>query len=341
MKKSIKHLISIVAAAALMLPVSCDKTYVEEVVVSAPRIDSFEPMSAPVGSEIVVTGAFLNDVVTATIGGVEVTILERVSSSRLSILASGEAKSGVISLTNAAGVGESAEAFTYTYVAPEITTSILQTTVDMGDQMLIAGKYMGAAEAVIFTAEGYTEGHEAQIITQSASELVVKCPYVEESQARITLRYFNGTTSVETSLETAPVIEVMRYKPQFDTPTFVRTDVGRSVKLTGSYLDKVDKILVGGFEAQCFKSHSELSFTVPAGDFGDGETTTDVKAVYFDGNEETILSEAFVVYVPFVKFWENMRTWGQGRDVEALSSFFSPETGQVYANSDWREKVDP
>ncbi len=36
-----------------------------------------------------------------------------------------------------------------------------------------------------------------------------------------------------------------------------------------------------------------------------------------------------------------MRTYGQGRDVEALASFFSPETGIVYANSDWREKVDP
>ncbi len=341
MKKFMKHLIPFVALAALLLPVACDKTYVEEVVVSAPRIDHFEPMSAPVGSEIVVTGAYLNDVVTAKIGGVEVTILERVSSSRLSILASGDAKSGAISLINAAGEGVSTEPFSYTYVAPEITTSILQTTVDMGDQMLIAGKYMGAVEAVLFTAENYTEGHEAQIINQSAGELVIKCPYVEADQARITLRYFNGTASVETPLEGAPVIEVKRYKPQFDTPTFVRTDVGRSVKLTGTYLDKVDKILVGGFEAQCFKSHSELTFTVPAGDFVDGETTTDVKAVYFDGYEETILSEAFVVYVPFVKYWENMRTWGHGKTAEQTSCFFSPETGIVYANADWRTLLDP
>jgi hypothetical protein len=36
-----------------------------------------------------------------------------------------------------------------------------------------------------------------------------------------------------------------------------------------------------------------------------------------------------------------MRLWGQGLDVEQLSCFFSPETGIVYANSDWREKVDP
>lgn len=49
------------------------------------------------------------------------------------------------------------------------------------------------------------------------------------------------------------------------------------------------------------------------------------------------LTDAFVVKVPFVYFWENKKVYTQGRD-EELSSFFSPETGLVYANADWRTK---
>ena len=342
MKKFINRISCFAALAALLLPAACDQTSIDETVVSAPVIESFSPTSAPVGSEIVITGSFLNAVTKATIGGVEVPILERVSNTRISISAAAEARSGIIALSNITGTGESAETFTYTYAAPEITASILQSTVDMGDQMLIAGKYMSAVEAVLFTAEGMETGHEAAIIEQTAEELVVKVPYVEADRARITLRYFDGEKSVETSAAEAPSIEVKRYKPQFDAVTFERTAVGRSVLLTGSYLDKVDKILVGDFEAQIFKEHSKLTFTVPAGDFADGDTVTSVRAVYFDGNESVVLCEEFVVFVPFVKFWENITVPCQGRWAESsFASFFSPETGIAYENALWKTTLDP
>uniref|UniRef100_UPI0040564B6B IPT/TIG domain-containing protein n=1 Tax=Alistipes sp. TaxID=1872444 RepID=UPI0040564B6B len=341
MKNLRNNILKAVAAVALLLPVACDKTHINEVIESAPVIERFEPMSAPEGSEIIITGEFLNGVTTAKIGGVEVPIVERVSNTRLSIEASADATGGVITLVNATGETSSEEKFTYTYAAPEITTSILQASVDMGDQMLIAGRYMGAVRGVFFTAEGYDTANEAEIISRTAEELVVRCPYVEGDVARITLSYFDGIEEVTTPLESAPTIEVKRYVPQFDAVSFERTAVGKVVTLTGSYLDKVDKIMVGDFEAQLSKEYNRLQFTVPAGDFVDGDTTTSVVALYFDGHEQIVLSDSFVVYVPFVKFWEGMRVWGQGRDVEQMASFFSPETGQVYANSDWRELVDP
>lgn len=341
MKKFINSISGLALLATAVFAVACDKTSVDEVVESAPVILSFSPASAPVGEEIVITGEYLNAVTSATIGGVEVPIVERVSNTRVSIVAAAEARGGRIALTNTIGTGESAEEFAYSYVAPQITETILQSSVDMGDQMLIAGKYLGAVEAVIFTAEGYTEGNEATIVDRTTAELVVKCPYVETDRARITLRYFDGASHVETALDEAPQIAVQRYSPTFDAVTFERTAVGRSVIVTGNYLTKVDEILVNGFPANISKEMTKLTFTVPAGDFPDGETTTSVVASYFDGHESVTLSDAFVVYVPFVKFWEDIRTYGYGRDVEMLSSFFSPETGLVYANSDWREKVDP
>ncbi|MDE5637424.1 MAG: IPT/TIG domain-containing protein [Alistipes sp.] len=341
MKKLMNSISSLALLAAALFAAGCDRTSIDEAVVSAPVIHSFSPASAPVGEEIVITGEYLNAVTKATIGGVEVPISERVSNTRISIVASADARSGRIALSNTEGTGESAEEFVYTYAAPEITTAILQSSVDMGDQMLIAGRYMGAVEAVIFTAEGYTEGNEAAIVSRTSEELVVKCPYVEADQARITLRYFDGTSHVETPLADAPSIEVKRYKPTFDAVVLERTAVGRSVTLTGSYLTKVDQILVGGFPAVVSREASKLTFTVPAGDFVDGDTSTTLVATYFDGHESVTLADDFVVYVPFVKFWEGMRTYGQGRDVESMASFFSPETGLVYANSDWRTQVDP
>ncbi len=341
MKKSINRIMGLLTLTAALTAASCDKTHVDEDLQLAPRIDSFAPQSAPVGERITITGAYLNTVTKAMIDGVEVPVVERVSDSRLSIIASAEARSGRISLVNAVGTGQSEGEFTYSYAAPVITEAILQPTVDMGDQMLIAGKYLSAVEAVIFTAEGMDTGNEATIVEQSAEELVVKVPYVEADRARITLSYFNGTSTVDTPIDTAPSIEVKRYKPSFDAVTFERTAVGKSVVLTGNYLDKVDKILVNDFEAPIFKERTKLTFTVPAGDFEDGETTTKVVASYFDGHETYTLSENFLVYVPFVKYWENVHTWGHGKAAEQLACFFSPETGIVYANSDWRTLLDP
>lgn len=341
MKRIVNQICAVAAVAGILLAAGCDKTYVDENIPEAPVIESFSPQSAPVGAEIIVTGRNLSGVTQAFIGDKPMVIREKVSDTRLSIVAGAEGRGGRIALVNPVGRGESEASFTYSYAVPELKPALLQASVDMGDRLLLSGSNLSAVEAVIFTAEGLETGNEGDIFEQSASELVVRVPYVENDRVRITLRYFDGASSVTTSLDGAASIEVKRYKPQFDAVSLERTAVGRTVTLTGSYLDKVDRILVNGFEAVASKQPSTLTFTVPGGDFADGDTTTKLVAEYFDGHESITLSETFVVYVPFLKFWENMRTWGQGRDVESLASFFSPETGRVYANSDWREVVDP
>lgn len=326
----------------MLLATGCDKTYVDDVTRYAPLIESFSPASAPVGAEIIITGQHLSGVTKAYIGDQEMVIKEKVSDTRLSIVAGANGRDGRIILENTQGKGESESEFTYSYAVPSLKPALLQESVVMGEQLLLSGSDLTAVEAVIFTAEGQENGHEGDIQEQSASEIVARVPYVENDNVRITLRYFDGTSSVTTPLEEAPSIEVVRVKPEFDQPIVLeRTAVGKSVTLTGENLDKVDRILVGGFEAVISKQPASLTFTVPAGEFQDGDTSTTVVAEYFDGYEQITLSDAFVVYVPFVKFWENMRVWAQGRDVESFISFFSPETGQAYANADWRTIIDP
>lgn len=338
-----KRIINMLAAAAAVvaLAAGCDKTYINEYEPVAPIIESFSPQSAPVGAEIVITGQHLNNVKQAFIGSTEMVIKERVSDTRLSITAGANGSDGKIRLVNEVGSGESEQTFTYTYAVPELLASLLPDKIDMGGDLLLAGNNLSAVKAVFFTAEGYDTPNEAIIREQSATEILVRVPYVESDRATITLRYYNGSADVMTAADSAPAIGIQRDKPEFNPVTFERTAVGRSVTITGKYLNKVDKILVNGFEAVMNKQPETLTFTVPAGDFADGETTTTVVAVYFDGHEQTKLSDSFVIYVPFIMFWEGMHSYCQGRECESLSSFFSPATGRVYSNADWRTEVDP
>ncbi|OUQ54248.1 DNA-binding protein [Alistipes sp. An116] len=342
MKRILNRICAFATAVGMLLATGCDKTYVDDVTLYAPLIESFSPASAPVGTEIIITGQHLSGVTKAYIGDQEMVIKEKVSDTRLSIVAGANGRDGRIILENTQGKGESESEFTYSYAVPSLKPALLQESVVMGEQLLLTGTDLSAVEAVIFTAEGQENGHEGDIQEQSTTEIVARVPYVENGNVRITLRYFDGTSSVTTPLDEAPSIEVVRVVPVFDQPvTLERTAVGKSVTLTGENLDKVDRILVGEFEALISKQPTSLTFTVPAGDFQDGDTETTVVAEYFDGNETITLSEAFVVYVPYLMFWENMRVWAQGRDVESMSSFFSPQTGRVYANSDWRTVIDP
>jgi len=331
-----------VLAAILFQAVSCDQLTIDEIEAAAPVVESFNPTSAPAGAIVKVTGQYLNNVTEAYIGTAKVEIAEKVSSTRLSIKVPKGISGGKIKLVSPDGSGTSNDSFTCTFAVPSIKTSLLQAEAELGSNVLLSGTEMGVVSSVLFTAEGYTDGHEAQIIYASEDEIVVKVPYVEAENVKITLGYFNGTADVYTSLDSAPSIKVIRRVPTFDAFTLERTAVGRSITLTGSYLNNIDKVMVGEFEAQLFKEPSKITFTIPAGDFQDGETVVALKAYYFDENENIVLDNAFKVYVPFVKFWENIQTWAQGRVPEnSYASFFSPETGILYANADWKTVLDP
>lgn len=332
----------ILTLAVFTTAISCEQLSLNEVPANEPVITSFTPQSAPIGAEIIVTGEYLHNVTAAYIGDVQVDITQKVSNTRLSIVVGQDVTSGKISLVNESGRGTSETSFTCSFAVPEISANLLQADAEMGTDMLISGKWMNSVKSVIFTAEGYQTGHEAQIKTRNEDEIVVKVPYVESSAARITLTYFDGSNEVETSMDSAPAINVIRYVPQIDAYQFTRTAVGKSIVLTGSYLNNIDKVFVGEFEAPVFKEPSKLTFTIPAGNFEDGETEVVLKAMYFDCNEIIVLKEDFVVYVPFVKYWENVKTYCQGRFAEsAFISFFSPETGIAYENAKWKTDLDP
>ena len=150
--------------AGLVLLCGCDSISMKDVATSVPQILSFSPESGSIGSEIVVTGEYLDDVVGAAIGGGEVVILQKVSNRRLSLKVTDLAKSGKITLVNSVGEGVSEGDFTLEYPAPVVSQAGIPSEVEIGNNLLISGKHMNVVSAVLFTAEGGTGGNEAEMI---------------------------------------------------------------------------------------------------------------------------------------------------------------------------------
>lgn len=340
MKRNIFKLLYLLV---LVVFASCDDLSVDERVEGAPEITAFSPQRGSIGMEIDVEGERLSDVVSASVGGVEAEVSQKISNNKLRVRVPNGAVSGKIVLVNAKGSGSSEADFTVEYPEPAVLAQSIPTETEMGNKLLIRGTDMNVITAVVFTAEGMDVEHEAEIISQDTKEIVVKVPYVENDNARITFRYFNGQQEVTTSATALPVITVKRYQPQVATDAFPAVNVGDIVTLNGTYLNKIDRVTVGGIDCQiASQTETELRFTVPtSASYVDGENVCTLSITYFDGVETKVLTDNFVVKVPFVYFWKDKTVYGQGRDVPEMASFFSPETGIVYHNSLWREQVDP
>lgn len=318
----------------------CDSLSMKEYVESTPIIGSFTPESGSIGSEVVVTGTYLDDVVGASIGGGEVTVVQKVSNERLSLKVTSLARSGRITLTNAIGEGVSDADFTIEYPFPSVSQSLLPSVVEMGNKLLISGEHMNVVDAVLFTAVGSTSNSEAEIISQSDKEIVVKVPYVESDDAVLTFKYFDGTSEVETPQSTGAQLTVKRYQPVVATTSFEPVGVGDVIVLEGEYLDKIDKVLLGDLECTItMQTASELRFVVPNSDsYVNGDNSLSLSISYFDGRETPVLTDNFIVRLAYVYYWTGKTIYAQAGEPEA---FFSPETGQVYSTDVWATSVDP
>ncbi|MBO6216114.1 MAG: IPT/TIG domain-containing protein [Prevotella sp.] len=287
---------------AIVLLTACDKESMNSMVQSAPEIEAFYPESGSVGTEIVITGNYLDDVVSATIGGVPAELLQKVSNSQISIKVPAGAQSGTIVLANAIGKVESEGIFTMEYPAPIINLSSIPAEMKMGNKLLVSGTNMNVISSVIFTPEGMEEGSEAEIISQSDNEIVVKIPFLDSENATISFTYFDGSNNASVVSETVRLVsDLPRVFTEF-TGTYA---VGSAAVLEGINLNLVEKVYVvtgKGTQIECSINNatsSALVFTVPgSNDFDqtlDAPNTTTLKIVYADGSVESTLTDNFVI----------------------------------------------
>lgn len=325
---------------AALLFGACEKVSMEELVMTPPAIESFTPAEGYAGTKVTVKGTSLHNVVSAKVGDEDAEIAQRISDSQIVIKVPTKATTGKITLSNSVGSGVSADNFTMTYPAPEADIASLPGNVDLGGNLLIFGKKMSVISRVLFSAPGY-EAHEAEIVSQNDSEIVVKVPFVEGSKANISFEYFDGSVvnATDPSLIT---VSIARLTPKVTEVSATEGAVGDVVTLTGENLDKVERVLLGGVPCIISQQTPEtLKFVITDNpDFTDGDNFACLEIEYFDGVEKEELNPNFKVTVAGVLFWKDITLYAQGRDVEEFTSFFSPQTGMAYANSTWRQ-LDP
>ena len=325
-----------VAVVSLALA-SCDNTSMIEYIDTAPVIDSFVPSEGHAGCEITVTGASLNNVVKATVGGEEAEIVRRISDKNIIIRVPSLTVTGPITLSNSVGTGKSANNFILTYPAPEVDSSRFPEQIEVSSKLLMYGKKMGVITRVFFQAEGY-EPHEAEILSSTEREIVVTVPYVEDDDVDMLLEYFDGKDFV-TFNPFEWKVEMLRNQPVVSQISHQNAKVGDLVVLTGKYLDKITRVLVDDEECDVTSKNSkQLKFMVPhLASYIDGENVSILSIEYADGTETRVLNPEFKVVVPAILIWEDRTVWAQGKDVEQFTSFFSPQTGLTYSNSLWRK----
>lgn len=333
-----KYFLNIITGVALIAGMaSCEQTSMNEIVVSAPVITSFSPAEGYAGCEVTVSGSSLNNVVSAYIGNVEAEIAQRISDTRIIIRVPAMAETAEITLGNSVGSGKSSEKFVMSYPAPEVDTATLPDNVEVSSRMLVFGSRMSVITRVLFGAAGY-EPHEASILSQTDKEIVVQVPYVESDDATMSFEYFNGV-SLTSGGAPAVSLKIARFQPVVKEVSAVQANIGDIITLTGEYLDKVNSVTLDGSDCMISQQTPEtIKFVVPElASYLDGDNFSVLEIVYADGAEKTTLNPEFKVFVPHILFWEDRKVWGQGRDVEEFTSFFSPETGIAYANSMWRD----
>ncbi|MDE6125815.1 MAG: IPT/TIG domain-containing protein [Muribaculaceae bacterium] len=329
---------SILLGTALLAALTgCEKESMNEFIETAPKVASFTPAEGYAGCEVTITGEALNNVVAAKIGDADAEIAQRLSDTRISIRVPAMAPSGKITLLNSKGAGVSATDFTVTYPAPAPALTDLPEEVELSSNLLIFGERMSVITRVLFKAEGH-DAHEAEKVSQNDREIVVRVPYVEADDAAILFEYYDGAELSIAGGDASAAVKVVRFQPKVADISATAASIGDIVTLEGEYLDKVDRVLLDGSECMVtLQTPETLKFVVPELDsFTDGENTAALEIEYFDGGERATVNSGFVVNVPRVLFWEDRKVWGQGRDVEELTSFFSPQTGICYANSLWR-----
>lgn len=311
--KKMKYIFTFLFAACFL--VSCDDLSMNETIASAPIIENFAPAQGSVGSKIVVAGKALNGVTTALLGEKECEIVEKLSNTCLTIEVPNEARTGKITLVNVEGEGVSENEFAVEYPAPMATAASVQTDVEMGNKMLISGKNMNVITAVYLTADGGNVKHEASVISKNANEIVFTVPYVEKDDAHVTFTYFDGTATQETSADLLPMLHVKRYQPVVTTTEFGDNSVGDEITLSGSYLNKINKVFVGDVECMVsLQTENTLKFVVPNSDnFVDGHNETSLSITYFDGIETRVLTEHFGVNGH--SFTSGRTRWFTDRDV--------------------------
>jgi len=135
-----------VTQAAAGLYLQTPKTFTLTVKPQAPVINSFTPVNGTTGTVVTITGAYFTGATGVSIGGKAVSSFTVVNSNQITAVVASGTPNGVISVTTAAGTGNSALIFST--VLPPVINTFAPASAKTGDVIIITGNNFTGATSV-------------------------------------------------------------------------------------------------------------------------------------------------------------------------------------------------
>ncbi|WP_162150089.1 IPT/TIG domain-containing protein [Saccharicrinis fermentans] len=311
----------------------CDEELVYDAIEEAnPVIESFEPTSGSYGDEITIKGDHLGSANMIYFGDSLATIKYRISNNEVVAKLEKGSVSGYITVSNTVGSVSSASEFTVVYAVPTIA--------DFTDQQVLPNsvfKIEGDNLEVVYDV--YFGSSKANIVEKTDDFFLVEVPFFEEDEepANVSLSYNNN--GILEQVQSIGKISLYRILPSFSViPNQGVT--GSEIVFEGENLTLIDEMLFNGQSASFTVNDDGTELVVILGEdlFSVSASEVTVKASYFGGTQEEMLSESFEVVVPTVNYYSGIKLNPRGADGEYFLDF---NTGLVYdACTDWSILVE-
>ncbi len=311
-----------------------------------PSIESFSPAEGPVFSQITVRGTNLNLVDTAYIGNQRVQLYRKVSSQELVLVATGTV-SGKIRLTSTIDKKSveslSEGTFTYTYVEPSISESQIPASAEVGMGLLLMGDNMIAVQKVytVDAANPSATPVEATVVSREMNEVLILVPYTDAAAVKFFVTYYDGQSYLDGETTTASTAMTV-HRPTISTLSSTTVDENGAVSITGTYLDRVNKVTIGGLQVEVTtQAAASINVKIPVDVFPDGSNTDQQLTLeYFQSAQQLNYPTLMTVNVP--EIYKGSGTInGRARGLGVFTSFYGFKLGRALENSTYSTQIDP
>ena len=317
-----KNITIIIKTLALILGlalVSCNEDLVQDMEVKGtPAITDFSPKAGKVGTEVTITGEFLQKIDTVRIGGELAEVKYRINPNEIVVKVKPGNKTGKILISGENGKIETADNFTMEYTVPALTN--YPPSAKTNEEIYIEGNNLDAALDIYF---GTVKG---EIISQSEKDMIVRVPFFQDDKVDIILNY-NTESGIKQSSTTGKPFELARPTPVItDSPS--EGELLTQITITGTELTLIDEIWFGTHKGNIIQKGEESMTVVIPNEF-DATTSVELRAVYYE-TKSLVVQSAFKVKA--IYYWQNKEIFQQ--DPNTTNNFFNAVTGEIYTPCD-------
>ena len=280
--------------------VACnEKTHVDVVPTELdPVVNSFNSQTVAVGELVTVTGENLNYAEKAYVGDQEVPIKYKTNDSYLVIEITSDVSGGVVKIENELGTGTaSSESMTISFSQPVLTD--VPTGGQINEDVMINGSNLQYIKKLM------VGDVEADVVSQSSSELVFKVPFLLEDLATLSYDYASASGDQTVSL-TENGFGVMKSWPSFTTVPS-EAMINTEVTIVGENMNVVDSVYLGSYKIDITSQDAlTLVFTVPNETALEGYQSI---KLYSYGGQELSSGPIFRVITKLEEMLENFESY--------------------------------